>query len=185
MRRAPLPAALAVLLCLAVAVAASPAWAGAADADGLPAAPAGKAAYGKAKAKRCKKKAKRGADAAGKRKGCRRKKGQAPGGAGGGAGGPTGPPGRLLVTEVEYSLQLSRPSVAAGQVIVEQYNHGEDPHDLRVQKESDPSSLFSYDTLDPGLTAKQTLTLTPGTWKLYCSLLDHQSLGMLATLTVN
>jgi plastocyanin len=106
----------------------------------------------------------------------------------GGSTGATGPPGRLLVTNKEVSptqlqLQLSRPSLNAGSAIVEQYNAGSDPHDLVLEK--DGSIPFAYPTLDPGGDQRQTITLTRGTWTLYCSLLNHRSLGMQATLTVN
>jgi plastocyanin len=110
-------------------------------------------------------------------------------GAGDGAGSTTsGPPGRLLATEREISpsqlqLQLSRASLAAGSTIVEQYNAGSDPHNLILEKDGQVG--FAYPTLDPGGDQKQTITLTRGTWTLYCSLLDHRSLGMQATLTVN
>jgi plastocyanin len=105
-----------------------------------------------------------------------------------GTTGTSGPPGRLLATEREIDathlqLQLSRPSLAAGTAIVEQYNAGSDPHNLILEK--DGNVAFAYPTLDPGGDQRQTLTLTPGTWTLYCSLLDHRSLGMQATLTVN
>jgi plastocyanin len=106
----------------------------------------------------------------------------------GGSTGVSGPPGRLLVTNKEISstqlqLQLSRPSLSAGSAIVEQYNAGSDPHDLVLEK--DGNVAFAYPTLDPGGDQRQTVTLTHGTWTLYCSLLDHRSLGMQATLTVN
>jgi plastocyanin len=129
------------------------------------------------------------------RKRCHKKKagavdGTTPGGAGGskGPGGTSGPPGRLLATEREVSatqlqLQLSRPSLAAGTAIVEQYNAGSDPHNLILEKAGQVA--FSFESLDPGGDARQTVTLTHGTWTLYCSLLNHRSLGMQATLTVN
>ena len=102
--------------------------------------------------------------------------------------GPSGPPGRLLATEKEISatqlqLQLSRPSLDAGSAIVEQYNAGSDPHNLILEKAG--LVAFAYPTLDPGGDQRQTVTLTKGTWTLYCSLLDHRLLGMHATLTVN
>jgi plastocyanin len=103
-------------------------------------------------------------------------------------GDPTGPPGRLLATELEISatelrLQLSRASVTAGPTIVQQYNAGSDPHNLILERQG--AVAFSYSTLDPGLNQSQTVNLARGTWTLYCSLLDHKSLGMQATLTVN
>jgi plastocyanin len=101
---------------------------------------------------------------------------------------PSGPPGRLLATSLEISptqlqLQLSRGSVAAGPTIVQQYNAGSDPHNLIIQRQG--TVAFSFPTLDPGLNQRQTVDLTPGTWTLYCSLLNHQALGMQATLKVN
>ena len=101
---------------------------------------------------------------------------------------PSGPPGRLLATSLEISpaqlqLQLSRASVAAGTTIVEQYNSGSDPHNLILQRQG--AVAFSFPSLDPGGDQRQTVNLTPGTWTLYCSLLDHKALGMQATLTVN
>jgi plastocyanin len=125
-----------------------------------------------------------------KHKRCRRKSGapSAAGGGSGGATGPSGPPARLLATEREISptqlrLQLSRPSLAAGTAIIEQYNAGSDPHNLVAERQS--AVAFSFGTLDPGGDQRQTLTLSRGTYTLYCSLLDHRSLGMQATLTVN
>jgi plastocyanin len=129
-----------------------------------------------------------------RRKRCRKKStAQGPGSGGGGGGTgkptqPTGPPGRLLATERELSttqlqLQLSRATLAAGPTILQQYNAGSDPHNLILERRG--AVAFSYPTLDPGGTQSQTVNLGKGTWVLYCSLLDHRSLGMQATLTVN
>ena len=122
------------------------------------------------------------------RKRCRKKPSGTTTGTDGSPTGTNGPPGRLLATEKEVTatqlqLQLSRPSLAAGTAIVEQYNAGSDPHNLILEKDGNVS--FAYPTLDPGGDQRQTITLTHGTWTLYCSLLDHRSLGMQATLTVN
>jgi plastocyanin len=136
---------------------------------------------------RCKAKAKRHAK---RKKRCRRRSTSTPPVAGG-IGKPTAPsapPGRLLATERELSttqlqLQLSRATLAAGPTILQQYNAGSDPHNLILERQG--LVAFSYPTLDPGLTQSQTVNLARGTWTLYCSLLDHRSLGMQATLTVN
>jgi plastocyanin len=139
---------------------------------------------------RCKKAKKKVKREHKRRKRCRKKRGAtgpAPGKPDDPAG-PSGPPSRLLATERELSatqlqLQLSRATVPAGTAIVEQYNAGEDPHNLILEHQG--AVAFSFPTLDPGLNQRQTVTLARGTWTLYCSLLDHQSLGMQATLTVN
>jgi plastocyanin len=154
----------------------------------LPAATGAAPSAGASAKHRCKHKAKHHR----KKKRCRKKKDAASGPAadqpkGEDPGAPSGPPGRLLATERELSttqlqLQLSRASVAAGATIVEQYNAGSDPHNLILQR---GDTVFAYPTLDPGGDQRQTLTLTHGTWTLYCSLLNHRELGMQATLTVN
>jgi plastocyanin len=127
-----------------------------------------------------------------KRKRCRRKAAGSPAATGGGSsdagGGPSGPPGRLLATEREVSadqlqLQLSRPALPAGSTIVEHYNAGSDPHNLVAERAGNVA--FSFGSLDPGGDQRQTVTLHHGTYTLYCSLLNHRSLGMQATLTVN
>ncbi len=152
----------------------------------LPAAAGASPSAGAAAKHRCKHKAKHH-----RKKRCRKKKQSAGGPAadqpkGDEPGAPSGPPGRVLATERELSatqlqLQLSRPSVAAGTTIVEQYNAGSDPHNLILQR---GGTAFAFPTLDPGGDQRRTLTLTPGTWTLYCSLLNHRELGMQATLTV-
>ena len=181
MRRA-LGALCALILVIAVAVT-LPTVSGAAPS----ASPSGK--------HRCKHKAKKHKQKAAHRrkKRCRKQASETPSGTPAPGktdkpGAPTGPPGRLLATEIEISstqlrLQLSRATVAAGDTIVEQYNSGEDPHNLILERAG--TVAFSYPTLDPGATQRQTLNLAKGTWTLYCSLLNHKSLGMQATLTVN
>lgn len=164
-----------VVLLLAVALASS-----------LPAGSAASPSAGAAGKHRCKHKAKHH-----RKKRCRKKKpATAPAADKPKAddpGAPSGPPGRVLATERELShtqlqLQLSRASVAAGTTIVEQYNAGSDPHNLIVER---GSAAFAFPTLDPGGDQRQTLTLTHGSWTLFCNLLNHRELGMQATLTVN
>ncbi len=92
--------------------------------------------------------------------------------------------GHLGVKAIEWSYTLSRPEVSAGEVIVELNNQGEDAHNLVLeQKDSaDPPLKIS-----PALPASQTsarLTLTAGTYRLYCSLDEHAAKGMEATLVV-
>ena len=91
---------------------------------------------------------------------------------------------RMQVVAREFSLTLSRQSVAGGTVSVELDNHGEDPHDLRVERADDPATGFDFALTRPGGVATEKLDLAPGTWKLYCTLPGHAALGMSATVTV-
>ena len=133
-----------------------------------------------------------------KRKGCKRGQGGGDGSGGGGGGGGSGSgggapctntassPGRAAAFESEYTIQLSRPNVGCGTVILEQNTiSAMDPHNLVLQKEGDPSPSYTYDELGPGTYARQTLNLSRGNWVLYCSLLDHRARGMEVTLRVD
>lgn len=98
-------------------------------------------------------------------------------------------PDAVSVHAHEYRLTLSRPAVRGGRVIVEFANEGEDPHNLELapvtgagQATGAPQGAFA--TLPSSKLATQTLTLTPGTWRLWCSLPGHDAAGMHATLTV-
>ena len=101
---------------------------------------------------------------------------------------PATPPPALAsvgVTEREFSLELSRPSVATGPVRFSVRNAGEDPHDLHVRPEAPGLAVLSFSELAPGETKRSTTLLLPGTYVLWCSLEGHEALGMRATLTVN
>ena len=74
-------------------------------------------------------------------------------------------------------------------MIVEFANRGEDPHDLQLAPvtgagETTGAARDAFPTLSSGKLGTQTLTLTPGTWRLWCSLPGHDAAGMHATLTV-
>jgi plastocyanin len=102
---------------------------------------------------------------------------------------PPGPgtpalPSFVSVGAKEFSLTLSRPLVAAGDVRVELRNNGEDPHNLVVSPEDTHTPLASFSDLDPGLYERRTVALAPGRYKLWCSLEFHEGLGMSVTLRV-
>lgn len=92
-------------------------------------------------------------------------------------------PSRLLVNGAEYSLALSRQSIAYGPALIQFVNRGEDPHDLVLQKVGARSQLKFPEIRSHGM-AQLEAHLTPGHYRLWCSLSGHASLGMRATLTV-
>jgi hypothetical protein len=94
------------------------------------------------------------------------------------------PLSRVQVVAREFSLTLSRRTLAAGAVAIELSNHGEDPHDLRVERAANTLAGFNFTLTKPGAITGRKLALAPGTWKLYCTLDGHAALGMTATLTV-
>lgn len=91
----------------------------------------------------------------------------------------------LGVKSVEYSYTLSRPEVGAGEVIVELNNQGEDPHNLVLEHEGTEDPELEIPSTPTVSQASADFTLTPGTYRLYCSLYKHEAKGMEATLVVS
>jgi uncharacterized cupredoxin-like copper-binding protein len=69
-------------------------------------------------------------------------------------------------------------------VLVELVNEGEDAHDLEIAPAGIDRPLASFDTLGSGARASQTVSLAPGSYRLWCSLPGHEAAGMHAHLTV-
>jgi plastocyanin len=105
---------------------------------------------------------------------------------------PTTPPGaepgpeigHLGVKAIEYSYTLSRPEVDAGEVIVELNNQGEDPHNLVLEHEGSEDPSLEIPATPSVSQASASFTLSPGTYRLYCSLYKHEAKGMEAKLVV-
>lgn len=93
-------------------------------------------------------------------------------------------PTSLAVDEGEFVVVPSKRTVAAGQVTFRVYNRGMDDHDLSLV---DAAGVAHSVYLAPGASESFQATLTPGAWKLYCSLFagtpsSHEALGMVAYL---
>jgi plastocyanin len=82
-----------------------------------------------------------------------------------------------------FRFVLSRPSVPAGKVILEFVNHGQDEHNLNAVNGEEVAG--SIPNTAPNAHPSLTLTLHPGSYTLFCSILDHEAKGMKATLLVN
>jgi plastocyanin len=93
--------------------------------------------------------------------------------------------GHLGVKAVEYSYTLSRPEVGAGEVIVELNNQGEDPHNLVLEHEGSADPSLEIPATPTVSQASARFVLSPGTYRLYCSLYKHEAKGMQATLLVS
>ncbi|WP_027007042.1 plastocyanin/azurin family copper-binding protein [Conexibacter woesei] len=91
---------------------------------------------------------------------------------------------RLQTTAREWSLTLSRPTIAAGALSLQLVNAGEDAHDLHVRPAAGGADLLSATTTASGATTTISGSLLAGTYTLYCSLPGHEAAGMHATLTV-
>jgi uncharacterized cupredoxin-like copper-binding protein len=90
----------------------------------------------------------------------------------------------MLVAAREFNLTLSRTTLAAGPVIVQLANQGEDGHDLRIQRADGRGAARGVGETQPGDTALWRGRLRPGRYRLFCSLPGHAAAGMRATVRV-
>jgi plastocyanin len=96
-------------------------------------------------------------------------------------------PARLLVYAQEWSLSPSRATLPAGRVVVQLWNRGMDPHDLRARRLVGGRMVghtFAVHLTLPGRVSTATWTLPPGRYQLYCSLPGHMKAGMHVQITV-
>jgi plastocyanin len=101
-----------------------------------------------------------------------------PSGGGGGGGGET-----LDVSLVDFRIEPPNPTVQAGTVTFNVSNDGQAPHNLEVEGPSGEAELEQ--DLAPGESGELTVDLSePGTYKWYCPVGDHESLGMVGEVTV-
>lgn len=92
-------------------------------------------------------------------------------------------PARVQVTALEFEYRLSRLTVRQGPALIQLVNYGEDEHDLFVRRVGG-TRTWRVRTILPGERATLSLRLRPGRYRLWCSVADHRSRGMRATLRV-
>jgi uncharacterized cupredoxin-like copper-binding protein len=86
----------------------------------------------------------------------------------------------IAVTETEFKITLQQ-QPKAGSVTFDVENAGKIPHDFVVQGAAGTKGTA---LLNPGKSAKLTVTLKPGTYDLFCSVPGHKQAGMDVKLTV-
>jgi len=95
----------------------------------------------------------------------------------------TPPPARIQVVAQEFRYALSRQTIHAGRAIIELRNAGEDAHDLMLRREGG-THTYRWPIAEAGEVVDREVTLRPGTYRLWCGVANHRSLGMRATLVV-
>ena len=89
--------------------------------------------------------------------------------------------GTVTIGETEFALDPADPSTGAGAVSFDVSNDGSIPHNLEVEGNGIEEVT---DTIEPGSSATLDVDLEPGTYKIYCSIGDHEEQGMVGELTV-
>jgi plastocyanin len=98
-----------------------------------------------------------------------------------------GAPAHVEVTAEDttgFHFVLSRPTVPAGEVIIEFVNHGQDEHNLNAVEPSEGATVGSLPNTAPNAHPRLTVNLRRGSYVLFCSLAGHEAKGMKATLVV-
>lgn len=98
-------------------------------------------------------------------------------------------PSHLLVYAQEWSLWPSRTSVPDGTVIVQLWNRGQDPHDLRIRRLNSRGQMVGRVLGGVKVTRSGQLSdaiwhLRAGRYEIYCSMPGHLKLGMHTRLRV-
>jgi len=87
------------------------------------------------------------------------------------------------VTESEFKIELPSTSLSPGSYAFDLTNKGQVGHDLVV--DGPGVSDEKTPVIGPGKTAKLTVDLKSGTYKLYCSVPGHEQAGMKLELKVS
>jgi plastocyanin len=93
-------------------------------------------------------------------------------------------PAALGVTEDEYHTYLSRSALCPGSLTVQLRNTGEDPHNLTILNLGTGDTVATWDDAGPGDVVSKHVTLSAGTYRLFCTLPQHDEKGMHAVVTV-
>ena len=100
-------------------------------------------------------------------------------------GAATGEPDLIHVVLREWSVRVAKSPIRAGQTTFHAMNEGKNQHAVEIEGNGQEWKL---DPITPGGTATLTANLTPGTYKVYCPIVDthgnHEKRGMSASLIV-
>jgi plastocyanin len=101
-----------------------------------------------------------------------------------GGGGPSAASHTVAFKETEYTMAPSELTLKAGTYTFKVENVGQFPHDLHVATTAEGTEMGASSVILAGQSNSFTITLSPGTYTLWCAVDAHRSLGMEGTLTV-
>ncbi len=100
-------------------------------------------------------------------------------------GTATGEPDQIHVVLREWSLRVSKSPIRAGRTTFHAMNEGKYQHAFEIEGNGQE---WKVDPIKPGGTATLAADLKPGTYTVYCPIVDthgnHQKRGMTTTLLV-
>jgi predicted enzyme related to lactoylglutathione lyase len=82
-----------------------------------------------------------------------------------------------------FLLRLTRASVGAGQLTIFFRNYDVSDHNLWIEGPGGDVVERISDAVGEGGGGSRTLTVTPGSWRLFCSLPDHGAMTRALTVT--
>ncbi|HKR97952.1 MAG TPA: cupredoxin domain-containing protein [Candidatus Dormibacteraeota bacterium] len=103
--------------------------------------------------------------------------------AGCGGGATAHAPRRFTLVLDDFLIRPQRVQVPAGRLTLTVVNRGRIGHNLRI--ELGHHTVFSVLTLKPGAHATRSLRLRPGSYRMLCSVPQHEILGQYGTLVAN
>jgi plastocyanin len=97
--------------------------------------------------------------------------------------------GRLMLTLDDFSIAPQDVSARAGELTVTVVNRGHIGHNLHVRRytrevASPARDVVKIPTVKPGRSVTRRIRLKPGTYTMYCSVANHEELGMYGKLVV-
>jgi plastocyanin len=104
----------------------------------------------------------------------------------GGCGGPEpaaqARDGRVAITLDDFFLRPQNVRAAAGELTFEVVNRGRLGHNFRLRgRDGEPVAIA---TMLPGRSGRETVRLRPGSYKMVCTVANHEQLGMTGRLVV-
>jgi uncharacterized cupredoxin-like copper-binding protein len=101
------------------------------------------------------------------------------------AGTAMGEPDQIHVRLNEWTVRVSKSPIRAGRSTFHAMNEGKNQHAFEIEGNGQE---WEVDPIKPGGTATLAADLTPGTYTVYCPIVDthgnHQKRGMSTTLVV-
>jgi plastocyanin len=90
--------------------------------------------------------------------------------------------GRVAITLDDFLIRPQNVRAAVGELTFEVVNRGRLGHNFRLRgRDGEPVAIA---TMLPGRSGRETVRLEPGSYKMLCTVANHEQLGMTGRLLV-